>query len=49
MFSAPSLIAALIVPPHRMQAHSVQRSNFVDDHGYYQNKSKMAFRGLAKK
>jgi hypothetical protein len=33
----------------KMQTHSVQRSNFVDDHDYYQNQSKASYRSLSKK
>ncbi|CAI8016746.1 hypothetical protein GBAR_LOCUS10256 [Geodia barretti] len=33
----------------KMQTHSVQRSNYVDDHEYYQNRSKSGFRALSKK
>lgn len=33
----------------RMQTHSVQRSNFVDDHAYYQNRSKVSYRAASHK
>lgn len=31
----------------KMQTHSVQRSNFVDDHDYYESSAKTSFRGLS--
>ena len=43
------IMLIVIIPVFRMQSHMVQRSNFVDDTSYYQNKQKKAFRSLAKK
>ena len=38
----------ILLPSCRAQAHSVQRSNFVDDTSYYQTSSKMGMRSKAK-